>query len=302
MSDSVTDALLRTLAFHESWGYAPTEAELVATLESPREVPRDAFLSARQALCESGKIRTLRGRWGFASSIERIVRQIEERDALQPRKRRRAIRIARLLARFGGVRFIALANTTALGAARDFGDLDFFIVVRRGSIWTTRLLAALPVKLLGLQPRGDDVRDAVCFSYFISDEGLDLSSHLLAPDDPYFRYWFLSLLPLFDDGVSRELWEANAEIRRHHPLAQTWIPSHDLRVDVPTVRLPVFSPVESFARRVQFPRLPGPVRDLMNRDTRVIVNDRALKFHVTDARDAFRETHRTRCTELGISV
>lgn len=296
-------AILRTLAFHEAWQYAPTYAELVETLDTSGIVmSREEISESIQTLEVEEKIRMIRGRVGFPMSVESIVQEIERRDLFQARKLRRATRVARALVRLGGVRFVALANTTALGAARDFGDLDFFIVVRRGSIWTTRLIAAAAAKLLGVQPRGDEVRDAVCFSYFIADDALDLSSHQLPQDDPYFRYWFLSLLPFADDGMGSELWNANAEIRRRHPHAERWVIAPDLRVSIPFLRLPNVSFVERIARRFQEIRLPRVVQELKNRDSRVIVNDSVLKFHVEDARESFRELYRTRMQELGIDL
>jgi hypothetical protein len=204
--------------------------------------------------------------------------------------------------RLGSVRFVAIANTTALGSARDLSDLDFFIVVRKGSIWTTRLIAGATAKLFGVQPQGDDIRDAVCFSYFIADDALDLTSHQLSPHDPYFRYWFLSLLPLVDDGIGEKLWEANHHIRKSYPFAEPWVVSAPLQMSIPWVRFPVFSFIESWARRIQMPLFPLRVRELMNMDTRVIVDDSVLKFHVDDGRESFRQTYHERTANLGIPL
>ncbi|MBP9869809.1 hypothetical protein KBC59_04605 [Patescibacteria group bacterium] len=299
MSDGFRQAILRTLAFHETWQYAPTFSELVNTLDTAgRIMDREEINGALQELEREHRIRLFRGRWGIASSVEEIVQELERRDRFQARKLRRARLVARALVRLRGVRFVALANTTALGAARDFGDLDFFIIVRDGSIWTNRFISAAAAKLFGVQPRGDEIRDAVCFSYFISDAELNLVSHQLAHDDPYYRYWFLSLLLLADDGVGQALWDANRDIRARHPFAEPWRVSPDLRIQIPMFRFPTFSFVESLVRWFQLGRLPKAVQELQNRDSRVMVTDAVLKFHVEDARAAFRETYRARAKEL----
>lgn len=271
---SARDAMRRTLAFHETWGHAPTEAEVIATLEV-----RDAM--------------TREEAWEALRDLNAAKRVRHDDELFAPRKLRTARRVSRWLSRLSSVRFVALCNTTALGHARDEGDLDFFIVVRAGTIMTTRGIAALPFKLARRRP-GEGERDAVCLSYFVTDDGLDLSSHMLKPDDPYFRFWFLSLLPLFDDGVSEHLWNANTATRSRHPFATKWIPPPDHRVSVPRLRLPILKGLEPIASSMQTKAFPPTIRDLMNRDTRVIVTEKALKFHVEDGREEYRRRYEER--------
>lgn len=289
------NAVLRTLVWAETLGYAPTRAELMLTADVGNGESRDI-----DELIDTRAIVEKMGRIGFPDSVDRIVSTIRERDAFQPRKRRVARRAARWLARLAGVRFVALANTTALGHARDEGDLDFFVVTRAGTIWTTRLFGVFPFRLLGMTPKGKNDRDAICLSYFVADDALDLSSHRLPDGDPYFRHWFLSLLPLYDDGVSQELWNANAKLRGRHPFARKWIVPPDLNRETPRVRIPAFRLFEPLFRSLQMKWFPPAIRERMNRDTTVIVNDRALKFHVTDGREAYRQAYYELCRKRGI--
>lgn len=302
-------AILRTLCFHAAWKYAPTAAELVLTLDGGEGADRRepivdsgveeglAALKSEGAVIEEG------GRLALAEGGREILDRIRERDTFQPRKRRRAARVARWLAFLGGVRFVALANTTALGNARDQGDLDFFVIAKDGTAWTTRLFGAGPFKLAGRLPTKDRTRDAVCLSYFVSDEGLHLAPHMLPEDDPYFRHWFLSLLPLFDDGVGAQLWSENRDIVIRHPFARCWLPPPDFRVLPSAVRLPAVLQrlFEPLARRFQLRWFPARIKELMNRDTRVIVDDRTLKFHVDDRRAEFRTAYQDLCRKYGAS-
>lgn len=293
--DSAEAALLRSLTWCETLGYAPTRVELLLTQDDG-----DATNADIEQLLRSGRILAHAGRLVFPETADAILHQMRRRDPLQPRKRRRARRVAAWLARLSGVRYVAIANTTALGYARDEGDLDLFVIVRAGSIWITRLLGALPFRLLGMTPRPGNERDAVCLSYFIADDALDLSAHMLEGDDPYFRHWFLSLLPLFDDGISTRLWDANVSIRSRHPSAQSWIISPDLAVRARRIRIPAPHWLESFARWAQLRWFPRTIRERMNRDSTVIVNDHALKFHVTDGREEYRRIYADACRWRGI--
>ncbi len=298
----LTPAIQRTLSFLEVLGYAPTRTELFCLLDVHEKTSVDVvdFQASLTELLEKKILTEYLGRVGFTEKIQEITQEIQAREIFQPRKRRRAVWVAKYLARLSSVRFVALANTTAFGYARDFGDLDFFIIVKGGSIWRTRLFAVLPFKILGLLPDGDRVRDAVCLSYFISDDALDLSRHQLAGDDPYFRYWFLSPVPLYDDGVSKELWEKNASLRAQHPVARVWIAPPDLAASRPRLRLPLFGFFEGIAKWIQLRWFPASIRAFMNVDSRVMVTDQVLKFHVEDGREEYRKKYYEICRERNI--
>jgi hypothetical protein len=294
-------ALYRTLSFHEAWQYAPTRAELLFTLDAAHApVQRREAFDELHHLLQEKVLDEVQGRIGFSETLPSLTTRIQERDMLQPRKRRRAVAVTKWLSYLPGVRFVALANTTALGSARDYGDLDFFVVCKAGSLWSTRLYSVSPLKALRLLPRSEETRDAVCLSYFVSDDALDLKSHLLAGDDPYFRYWFLSLMPLYDDGVGEQLWNANASILARHPFRRAWMAPPDIRVRHPLIKFPLFS-IETVARTFQRAWFPKQIRDLLNQDSRVIVSDQALKFHVEDGRAAYRQTYERLCSERSVS-
>jgi hypothetical protein len=303
-------ALLRTVAYFDAIDYAPTWTECSSWLEwsassgfeSASAPTAVELLAARQALIADHTVEFDFGRIAISGRLATLTTLSVERTALFARKVRRARSVARWLVRQRGVRFVALANTTALAHARDLGDLDFFVVVREGTIWTTRLFSAGLYKLLGRLSSSRREQDAVCLSYFVSDVGLDLSSHMLAGDDPYFRYWFLSLLPLADDGVSRDLWQANRTITARHPFAERWIASPDLSVRFPRLRIPVTSWFESLAKRFQMSWFPKRITDHIGAegDTAVIVTDNVLKFHVDDGRRKYLAAYQERLTQLGL--
>lgn len=277
---------LKAMALYDAMTYPPTVPELDAvsvpgSIESPFKLSR--------------------GRVVFEGR-EELVEEHERREALFPRKIKRARQVARFLAGFSGVRFVALCNTTALANARDEGDLDFFVITKKDTVTQTRGWGALRYKLSAVRPgaRRSD-RDAVCLSFFIDDSVLDLSPLMLPVDDPYFRFWFLSLLPLFDDGISTELWRANPAILAKHPSARPWIMSEDLRVKRPWWRFPTIPLLEPLARRLQEFIISPTLKKMRNLDTRVVVNNHVLKFHADDAREMFRSKAQETAKKYGVA-
>lgn len=302
------ESILRTVAYFDAIEYAPTWSEVSAWMEwsgargfeqfAPPNA--DELILARNTLVDERRIESDFGRLALSGRLAVLSALSMERTALFARKVRGARRVAKWLARMRSVRFVALVNTTALAHARDRADLDFFMIVKSGRMWTTRLLSASPYRLLGKLANSESKPDAVCLSYFVSDAELDLGAHMIAPDDPYFRYWFLSLLPLYDDGVSKDFWDANSQILARHPRADRWIVSSDLLIKPPMIRFPNTALFESLAKRIQMAWFPTQIYERMNRDCSVIVTDAALKFHVDDARERFRTAYEDRLQALGL--
>ncbi len=324
--DRVEEGFLRALCFYDAINYPPTEVELISafdrgsfhqilpltkgtsvsdirlsSVEASVEPELEGVGPSLHELIRNNRVTRARGRVVFPGR-EALIAEHEQRECLFPRKLRRARRVARWLARLDGVRFVALCNTTAMAHANEEGDLDFFVICRAGTLWQTRLFATLPFRFLGLRPRSDRVvPDAVCLSFFIDDAALDLTN-LQIENDVYFRHWFLQLLPLFDDGVSTDLWSANMRIRERHPHARPWLMNSEVAVPRPRFRLPAFRWMEVLARRIQQRAWPASIRAAMNKDTRVVINDHVLKFHVDDGRVAYREAYYQRCQKYALEA
>lgn len=292
-------SLLKTISFFDVLQIAPTWIECTAWLEwdggggiDRQSLPSAVeLIEARDALVQDRRIEFEFGRVALHGRLASLVTVFADRMPLMARKLRHARSAVRWILRSDAVRFVALVNTTALASARDEGDLDFFIIVKHGSIWSTRLLSGFPYRIAGKLSGKNAVPDAVCLSYFISDQSLDISSHLLTPDDPYFRYWFCSMLPLYDDGISEELWKQNASIHQKHPFAPRWEIAPDLKVDPPLLRFHVLPAIESLARKFQMGWFPSLITDRMNQDTSVMVKDSVLKFHLEDGRAEYRQQY-----------
>lgn len=300
----IEEAILRTVVGLGVLGAPPAIAELYQHLDTKRAHEVPSFQQCKEALQQlmiSGRLGLCRGRYVLSAMVEEL-QPILTGEEWMPRKLRKAKRIARWLSRLGGVRGVFLCNRTAFGLPRDEGDLDFFVIVRHGSIWQTRALGGLPFVLLGDRPKPDvDERDVVCLSFFLSDRSLDISACALQPDDMYLRHWFLGLLPLVDDGVGRSLWQANQQLIQRHPFAKPWIPSPDLRVDLPKLRLPAAQILECLARTFQWRYFPRVLRNKANQDTHVMISDTHLKFHVDDGREAMQEAYQELCASYGVT-
>jgi len=310
MQEQLRSAILRTLAFQTAWNYAPTRLQLFLFLDTGGEEIKldskelfaginaivDELISQNIVIEDANRV-TLKPH-------SYIIEEGRANEIHFPRKLRNVRRAVKYLKLLPWIRAVFLCNTTALGQARDNGDLDFLIICRAGTIWRTRFFSTLPFKLLNARP-GERSVDPVCLSFFITDEALNLDNLSLDSDDPYMRYWFLALLPLVDDGIASVFWEQNREIRRKHPNAEKWIALDKspvpgtVTVKKDTIAQP-HALSEKFLRQIQSVRFPKVLADIANQDTRVVINDNVLKFHVTDNRKLYRDKYCNLCHDLNI--
>jgi len=298
--------LLRALIAHDSWDYPPTTVELLASYDagsiSMEKIPSRSELSATlEQLREENIITTCLGRWTFTNRVV-LIGEHAMREALFPRKLRKARRVVQWLRHIGGLRFVALCNTTALAHARDAGDLDFFIIVKQGTLWQSRLWSVLPFKLFSDRPSPTRIRkDAACFSFFIDDHALDLAPLASRENDPCFRHWFFSFLPLLDDGISASFWRANATLRARHPYAEAWRVNPDITCRPSFFSLPCPTFFDPLARKAQEAAFPEAIKCQMNQGNHdVVVGDHVLKFHVEDGRRSFFERYKVRCHQYEV--
>lgn len=295
-------ALWRSLCYADAIEYPPTFTEWVSWVDvgSHSFLTYEEVITQARALISARRVSEEGGRMTIPGH-ESLIALHAERVVFMPRKLRAAKRVTAWLQRLAGVRFVALCNTTALGHARDLGDLDFFVVTQGGGLWQTRGWAALPFKLLNRRPRVDqEVADAVCLSFFVDDQALDLGPLALVGQDPYLRYWFLSLLPLYDDGIGALLWQQNQELRTRHPFAPSWMVNADLVQRLPRLRIPLIQRAEGVARYLQEHILPPSIQSSLTPHTGVVCNDHVLKFHVQDARATIRARYEERCRHYDV--
>lgn len=256
------EKIFRTVAWFDVFGFPVTSEEISRYAEEPLTIGETVAglkdLTDRLA-CQDG--------FWFLKSRHGLVEDRMRRARIAERKWRRARRVGTFLALLPGVRRISVANTLAFDAARDESDIDLFVVVKTGWLWTFRLLAVGLLKIFGLRPYEGGGRDAICLSFMVDESATDLAS-LAIENDRYLDVWQKSLAPIFGGK--------NMNARRAvRPWFQFPSPGRSL--------------VEGWAQRFQERRFPETIKQMMNKDTRVVVTDHILKFHTNDRRVEYRD-------------
>lgn len=235
------------------------------------------------------------GYWGVRGAdrqrnIGAYVRRRMARHVLAQRKWKILRWVAAVLARLPLVRMIGVTGSLALSNTRPQSDLDLLIVVRRGRIWTARLLLLLVVQLMGRRRRYWEGRapDKVCLNHYIADDALTMApairsvytamlyahvvplagfstfGHWRAANDVWLRRWLM--YPEVPSLAPRQYIRVGASGR----MIRRWVENLLLE---PTGRA-----LEKWAERVQRRTIAQHTR-LRRGWGRIVLSDTELAFH-----------------------
>lgn len=177
-----------------------------------------------------------------------------------------AQRFARLARFIPGARGIYACNTLGFLGSQSESDIDLFMVVQRGRIWTVRFFAVLLAKLFFRRPHGNHTKDAICLSFFAVEDA-DMRKVALSDGDAYYEFWLKNLLPLFERSQKGQRRQRGPRMERVLRWVQLWI-------------------------------MPAHFKAMANKGTSVVINDEFLKFHDHDRRAYYREEFARRFTAV----
>ena len=266
----------------EIWEYADTECELS---DIYKELP--------------GMYQQTENLHGFffLSGKEHMVSERKRRYNYSCHKIKRAKRISNIFKYIPGVKMIAISNLIGSHNMRYNSDLDLLIVTSPERIWLTRFWCVAITSLLRMRPTPQKQRDKICLNFFLSEDRLDVSD-MLIEDDVYFYYWMAGLLPVYDkDDTFSKFLEANFWVKQRFPNFGWGHNSTKGQIqNSPFFPLREMLEIilgrgEKMYKYIQLKFLSPELKELMNRDTRVVINDRMLKLHAHDRREEFKRKY-----------
>lgn len=264
----------------EIWQQLPTEASLAEVIEAL------AISDQRSAnLYRQDGLVMLAGRGA-------LVTERRKRIATAWPKFRKMRRLAAALARMPFVRMVAACNTLALGHAKSSADLDILVVAQAGRLWSCRLLCVAVAKLMGGRPSPRRHADRYCLSFYLAEDGLDVSRFQDPPGhDRYLAAWTSWVLPLYDAGSYTQAFAAaNGWVSERLPqvrwnsVTPRWR-AYARKVSALLVEASWGDAVERFMEKLQRAYLPQVLRTAAaGRGTDVVLDSAALKLHLHDRR------------------
>ncbi len=211
-------------------------------------------------------------------------------------KFKKAMRITKIFRFIPWIKGIAIGNIIGAHNLKKEGDIDFFIITSRGRIWLTRFICVMIIKLLRMRPHENKIKDKICLSFFVSQDNLDLRYFMIpGGKDFYFIYWLAGLVPIYgDENFWVKFYQANNWISAYLPNWQA--PLYSYRRKISLIKsIKIFEKygriLEKLFKKIQLKILSRELRNLMNKDTRVVINDRSLKMHFHDRREYYNKEY-----------
>ncbi len=228
---------------------------------------------------------------------------------------------AKILSFVPFIRMVAICNDLAYFNAPSESDIDFFVVVKSGRIWTTRFLTTVILFVFRLWRHGKKIKNRICLSFFITDNNLSLEE-IAYKDDVYLKFWVLQILPLLDkDSAYQNFLKENSWATKDFPGFFRNLPSQ--KIEIETKILQIFFEkilegrlgnflekiLKSFQLKIMARKKPA--RRLVRRSPNgeggslgedgkkdVIISDEILKFHENDRRKYFRNIFQKKLKEI----
>jgi len=253
------DKSLLSIIYHDIFDFPLTQAELIKwETGSKFEIRNLKF-----------EIENKRG-YFFLKGRENLIskRLIRRRGA--KRKMEIARKAARVLGLIPTIKLVGVTGALAMENAREESDIDFLIITSSDSLWLTRLLVFIVLKLTGFKLRryGDkNEKDKLCLNMWLEDNDL---VWLKKDRNIYSAHELGQLLPLVNKKDAYEYFLAkNKWVKDYWPNAVIVHRTYNLPAGRHGIVLRFFN---KLAFRIQKQHMQGKI-------TREIVTEHKAIFH-----------------------
>ncbi|MFH1583376.1 MAG: hypothetical protein ABIB72_03625 [Candidatus Falkowbacteria bacterium] len=310
------EAIIKVIAFFDLFDYPLTVNEIWLNLSVKCELnevmaalENIAWKSPLPPFIKGGKIEHKNGFY-FLAGRGALAGERLKRYNFTDRKFKRARLVSKIFKFIPWIKMVAVGNLLGAHNLKDGGDIDFFIAAKDKRIWLTRFFCIGVTKFLGLRPQANNSRDKICLSFYVSDKAMGLSRLMLNNhlyplfargadnEDIYFTYWLAGLTPLYDVASTyQELVKANQWLHASLPNWQPVNPAKQRLIkpflwnfysDAADL---LFGGLEPQFKKLQLRLLPRQLKDLINKDSRVVINDQIIKLHANDRREEYRKKY-----------
>lgn len=284
---TIQEAAFRTILYFDMFNMAPTLLEIEKWILKHGQGP-SSLSYLKKVVEEDPRVAHGEGFYFLTGRNELIEERLCRYD-FTDEKWKHARKYIKLLAMMPHVRAVWFANAMGWGAARESSDIDLFIVTSPKKLWSARFFSAGLMKLLRQRPDEQEDRKAICLSMYAAEDALNLEQYKVGPNDIHFSFWASQFYPLYDRGSFAMYKDANRWLNGVFEHLQWTEPIERRRVQLSVFQKIIKAGLSLFAwegllKKIQLGILPPTLREMANKDNRVVMNDEVLKLHTNDRR------------------
>ncbi|MCD4693987.1 hypothetical protein K8R62_01375 [bacterium] len=285
----IKKAIIKLIAFFDLFSYPLTSFEIWQKLKVKTSWSDIIDILNNSKLV---RIETKNGFY-FLKGRSSIVDVRMKRYNYYRKKIKRARKISYIFKIIPGIKMISLSNIMGDHNLRRESDIDLFIITESGKVWMSRFLCVLIIKFLGLRPKPGNEKDKICLNFFTTPDFFNFKK-LRLKDDIYFTYWMVGLDPIYNSDYSYEKFiKENDWLEEELPnwnMKNVEYSDEHVKIIKNFLNL-IFSPTEKVFKKIQLSLMSEDLKNKMNKDNRVVINDRILKLHSKDRRSEYMEKY-----------
>lgn len=232
-----------------------------------------------------------------------------ERRKLADKKWKKVIFALKFLKVIPYIRLVFASGSLALYNTDYDSDLDIFLVVRSGRIWTSRFLISLVMELLGVRRSKYDVvgKDLVCSNHYITDKSLEIPCQSI-----YTAQLYTHLTPIIikDESLLKDFWRENKWVNNY---MNNWPPFTESNLRIiksgPLTRFAAYISeeildftfgnwLERKLKDFQLRRIKSDSKS-PNGKGRIVIDDFQLEFHPDSPEAGIISYYNSKMRELG---
>lgn len=214
MANEIGKAIIKTIAYSDIFDFPLTKKELWKYLIIDHKITKESF---DRAVLNLGTSVLFKNNYCFFPDRKDLVNLRLKRKNESKKKLKIAEKISSFLAVIPTILFIGVSGNLSIMNADEKDDIDLFIVTRKDTLWTTRLIILLLLRLKGqIRKRGDkEVSNKICLNMMLDETALNFSKER---QDLYHAHEIIQMRPLFErDNFYQKLIETNVWTRKFLP-------------------------------------------------------------------------------------
>jgi hypothetical protein len=218
MLSKLAKNILTTIAYYDVLDYPLTAFEIWKYLIcfQEKKINEEEFdLFKITSILESDELKNLIEEYQgfyFLQNRQELVAQRIERAKISEDKLKIIFKTAKRLRWIPFLRMIVVTGRLSMKNAEKDSDIDVLIVLKKGKIFTGRLLFTLAVHFLGKRRHGKKIANRICLNYFITDNSLEIKLKDMFSASEYFF-----ALPIFGGEIFQNFQKANSWIASYKP-------------------------------------------------------------------------------------
>lgn len=195
---------------------------------------------------KNNTIITKKSGYFFLSGKESLITKRKLRKIASLKKLKYAKKVAKVLSFLPTIQMIGITGSLSMMNADNSSDIDFMIVTKKGTMWTTRVLANLILIVKGFSTRrfGDkNQKDKICLNLWLDE------SDLVWKDRNIFTAHEISqVLPILErDWTYQEFLRKNRWIKKYWPNGTVFVEHKKHKLNSSDPIQTIFRLIEPFA-------------------------------------------------------